>query len=58
MMAFGVFVALGVILYGVRVAPLLLPVFAIVVVVAAILCDFPFALLLAVLAAHLLRGLE
>jgi class 3 adenylate cyclase len=51
MIALGVFVALGVVLYGVRVAPLLLPVFAIVVVIAAILCDFPFALVVAVLAA-------
>lgn len=47
-LAFGVFVALGMLLYGVRVAPVLLPVFVLDALIGAILCDLALALGLAV----------
>lgn len=50
MLAFGFFVAIGTQIYGVKIAPVLLPVFVFIVVLGAILCDLALALALAVLA--------
>ena len=55
--AFGVFVALGMQLYGVRVAPVLLPVFVLDALIGAILCDLGLALGLAVVCAVVHAGL-
>ncbi|MDP2345698.1 MAG: adenylate/guanylate cyclase domain-containing protein [Deltaproteobacteria bacterium] len=56
-LAFALFVGLGMVLYGARVAPVLLPVFVLDALIAAILCDLSLALLMGVVCSVLHAGL-